>query len=136
MKLPWVARSTHEDALRMLREEHARVIARMIEENTRLFEKYHELRVHGANAPEPLRVIPPKPADPIRDAINRASAGMSGQVRAQMFRQVEIDRRGGLKDDEIVKRILAGHRPAEASFAALCDHLATTSTPSGGHSAP
>lgn len=133
MKWPLVSRAALEIAEAQLvasREANRQVLEMWAAEANRhaaLLEKYHALKLSGASLPEPERTIAPRVVDPIQAAINKASTGKDPKVRAAMWRQVEIDRKAGLKDDEIVVRVLAGNRPADDI--ALMSQL--TSNPSG-----
>lgn len=112
MKFPWVSRAAHDEAMLFIREETSRTIARLERANAEIFAAYKELRHSGANPKEAERVIEAKPIDPIVQAINLASRG-DGALRSAMWRQVEIDRKAGLSNQDIATRIMAGFRPAE-----------------------
>lgn len=128
MKWPWVSREVYEawrEAMGVeLERQHADTLRlcalwsdRLIESERRyseLMASYRMLRVQGHAEPAPSPVLPTTPpVDPVLSAINRMAP--DARTRASMLRQVSIDRRNELSDEEIIRRIEHGSRPAEVS---------------------
>lgn len=71
-----------------------------------LLEKYHALKLMGAEAPAPRVVLEKREPDPVVLAVN--AAGRSPAVRSLMLQQAKRDRAAGMDDTEIIDRIERG----------------------------
>lgn len=107
----WRGRAESSAAQVLVHQEHASAIGKRYDD---LLARYHMLKLQGFAEPAPQPVPFPRQAiDPITAAVNTASAGKDPEIRAAMMMQVGRDRNAGLKDDEIIRRIQRGNRPAE-----------------------
>ena len=100
----------------VLKETEARHEREMVRAETRyadLMASYRTLRLQGHVEATPVPTVEPPKIDPVIQAVNAASAGLDGRVRAAMLRQVAIDRKADLSDEAIIDRIRRGNRPAE-----------------------
>jgi hypothetical protein len=80
-----------------------------------LMASYRLMKLQGAvEAPAPPRVEP-KPIDAVEAAIREECAGKDAAVAAAMRKQVAVDRAMGMKEEEIIRLIRRGERPAEES---------------------
>jgi len=76
-----------------------------------LLARYHMLKLQGFAPVEPQPPSSPVSTDPVMAAIDRHAK--DGRTRAQMRKQVELDRLQKLTDAQIVARIERGNRPAD-----------------------
>jgi len=115
MRWPWISRRLEmvreNEQLRAERDE----LRAQIDERKHyadLLEKYHSLRLSGANAPEVHQPLPKKEHDPVIAAINE-KAGNDRKLRAIMGKEAMKARRLGLSDNEIIEQIERGHTDEE-----------------------
>lgn len=112
MKWPWVSRELYERAswdAAMHREGVTLAAGQYATLSTRyadLLEKYHALKLLGAEVPAPRLVPEKREPDPVVLAVN--AAGRSPAVRSLMLQQAKRDRAAGMEDTEIVDRIERG----------------------------
>lgn len=78
-----------------------------------LMTRFVQLTLQGFTAPAPIPTMPVVTLDPVQEAVNAACAGKDPKVRAQMLRQIAIDRDAKLAPEDIILRIQRGNRPAE-----------------------
>lgn len=134
MKWPLVSRAKHEQEVNSLvaintqvhrsmahRDgEVTQLLAERVSTEARyaeLLSKYHSLKLQGfTETPPPAAAPVTPPVDPVMQAVNAASAGKDAKVRRAMLRQVGIDRKADLPDEEIIRRIQLGNR-VEQEFA-------------------
>lgn len=93
------------------RSAHERDMVRSEVRYAELMASFLSLRLQGATEPTPAPVVKPVKVDPVLQAIDAKAP--DAKTRAQMLRQVAIDRKADLPEAEIVARIHRGNRPAE-----------------------
>ena len=99
IQFPLVSRGRYEDAVERLE--------RMDAQYASLFDRYHTLKLQGANVPEPVTQLPRKEPDPVMQAISNV-AGNNPALRVMMVQQAMQDRRHGLNDSQIALNIERG----------------------------
>jgi hypothetical protein len=115
VKLPWVSREQHEEITSQLREivvAQAKLVREEKEERLALLEKYHALRVQGAQL---LPALPDPPKSPLaelgpksRDALRSMSVGLPATNRRAMETRAVSLHTQGLDDDQLAAAIFAG----------------------------
>jgi hypothetical protein len=115
--LPWVSRAHHEEVIAAWRaavEETRTPIRETFARFDALLEKYHALRLQGAEAPPPLPKISELPPRTVVDpdaelkGLIAEQAGPDLRKRAIMLRQLKRDRLDGVSVEEIRKQIEQG----------------------------
>lgn len=99
MTWPFVTRGRYDDAIERLKHTAARY--------DELFDRYHMLKLQGANVPDPKPVLAKKEPDPVMQAISNV-AGNNPALRVMMVQQAIQDRNHGMADDQIVLNIERG----------------------------
>jgi hypothetical protein len=110
MSLPWVPR----EALAALDAAWRTIHASDVERFNALLDKYHALKLQGAEAPPPVVQVTPRQLQPIEPeeeelkALVADHAGDDLRKRAIMLRQLKRDRLDGVSVEEIRRQIEQG----------------------------
>lgn len=112
MKWPWVSRADY-DRLQVLRERDSETLREERARYDALFEKYHALRVEGANIPLPAA---PKaePSAVMQAIIAKSGRGANARILRKHYEDyVNLQRAANIPEEEIAAAIRAGEDATE-----------------------
>jgi hypothetical protein len=106
---PWVSREAFDEVIRTM-AYHQQAVNVANERYDALLEKYHALKLQGAEAPPPVTQYPPRTAEPDDElkALIAEQAGGDLRRRAIILRQLRQDRADGVSPEEIRRQIEQG----------------------------